>query len=83
MVPVIVPTISTHLVLVTGAASGIGRALCEELLAEGDSLLALDVDEAGLASLTAWAHSRNIADRLDCIRCASDLTLASARAARL
>jgi NAD(P)-dependent dehydrogenase (short-subunit alcohol dehydrogenase family) len=64
---------SSRLVLVTGAASGIGRALCQHLLTEGDSLLALDVNEEGLTSLSAWAHEQRYApDRLVSITC--DLT---------
>ena len=37
-------------VLVTGAASGIGRAVCERLAAEGARLALVDRDQAGLAA---------------------------------
>lgn len=36
-------------VIVTGAASGIGRALCERLLKAGDGVVAVDLSEVGLA----------------------------------
>ncbi|MFT4286503.1 SDR family oxidoreductase [Nocardioides sp.] len=42
--------------LVTGAASGIGRATAEELAARGYAVLALDIDEPGLAELVASAE---------------------------
>jgi NAD(P)-dependent dehydrogenase (short-subunit alcohol dehydrogenase family) len=38
---------------VTGAASGIGFAVVERLLGEGASVLAVDVNEAGMAPLSA------------------------------
>ena len=38
--------------VVTGAASGIGFAVVERLLAEGASVLAVDVNEAGMAPLS-------------------------------
>lgn len=35
--------------IVTGAASGIGRALCERLLAAGNAVVAVDLSESGLS----------------------------------
>jgi short-subunit dehydrogenase len=46
-------TISGTAVAVTGAASGIGRALARELAARGADLALADRDEAGLASVAA------------------------------
>ena len=43
--------------LLTGAASGIGRATTLQLHAEGAKILALDVNEEGLASLAAETAS--------------------------
>ena len=37
--------------LITGAASGMGRATCERFAAEGASIMAIDVNEEGLAEL--------------------------------
>ena len=42
-----------HLALVTGAASGIGRAITERFVADGMRVLATDVNDAGLATLAA------------------------------
>ncbi|OHV41631.1 MULTISPECIES: SDR family NAD(P)-dependent oxidoreductase [Pseudofrankia] len=39
--------------LVTGAASGIGRAVTRQLAAEGARIVAADIDETGLGKLTA------------------------------
>lgn len=41
----------SRVVLVTGAGGGIGRALCKRFLDAGDTVLALDRDEAGVAAL--------------------------------
>jgi NAD(P)-dependent dehydrogenase (short-subunit alcohol dehydrogenase family) len=42
--------------LVTGAASGIGRAVAERLAREGARVFAVDVQTDGLAELEAWAR---------------------------
>ena len=58
---------SGHAVLVAGAASGIGRATVEGCLEAGASVIALDVDAAGLAALGERPSLRtavvDIADR--------------------
>ncbi|NNF04699.1 MAG: SDR family oxidoreductase, partial [Rhodothermales bacterium] len=56
-------------VLVTGAASGIGRALTERFLDAGAAVAALDIDEPGLERLARDLSGRG---RLAVIRC--DLT---------
>lgn len=38
----------SDVVVVTGAAKGIGRAICEQLSQEGRSVVAVDIDEAAL-----------------------------------
>jgi NAD(P)-dependent dehydrogenase (short-subunit alcohol dehydrogenase family) len=43
----------SRVVLVTGASGGIGRALCKRFLDAGDTVLALDRNEAGVAALAA------------------------------
>jgi NAD(P)-dependent dehydrogenase (short-subunit alcohol dehydrogenase family) len=45
---------------VTGAASGIGRALAERLAAEGAVIVAADVDEPGLADTVAGLAARGV-----------------------
>jgi NAD(P)-dependent dehydrogenase (short-subunit alcohol dehydrogenase family) len=46
--------------LVTGAASGIGRAIALALAREGADLYLLDIDRAGLASVAADAGNRGV-----------------------
>jgi NAD(P)-dependent dehydrogenase (short-subunit alcohol dehydrogenase family) len=43
----------SDVVVVTGAAKGIGRAICERLHADGLSLVAVDIDEAALSELAS------------------------------
>jgi NAD(P)-dependent dehydrogenase (short-subunit alcohol dehydrogenase family) len=43
----------SRVVLVTGASGGIGRALCRGFLGAGDTVLALDRDEASVQALAA------------------------------
>lgn len=59
---------STACTLITGCASGIGRALAADLLREGRCVIATDLDEAGLeraASEGAWPGERVLLRRLD------------------
>jgi 2-hydroxycyclohexanecarboxyl-CoA dehydrogenase len=44
--------------IVTGAAGGIGRAICSRLIEEGAQLVALDIDEAALGRLAAELRGR-------------------------
>ena len=48
-------------VLVTGAASGLGRCVAMRAAARGDLVVALDVDAAGLADLTSEASCAPVA----------------------
>ncbi|MDF1731050.1 MAG: SDR family NAD(P)-dependent oxidoreductase [Minwuia sp.] len=57
--------VADQVILITGAASGIGKALVEGFLADGASVMAVDVDEAGLATLKGerlLAHVADVAD---------------------
>jgi NAD(P)-dependent dehydrogenase (short-subunit alcohol dehydrogenase family) len=53
---------SGRLAVVTGAASGIGEAVARRLLAEGARVLAVDIDEAGLAPLAGAGATAIVAD---------------------
>ena len=53
------------LALVTGASSGIGRAITERFVADGARVLAVDIDEAGLASLAAELGDAVVTARCD------------------
>jgi short-subunit dehydrogenase len=46
--------------LVTGAASGIGRAIALALAGEGTRLLLVDIDESGLATVVGAARERGV-----------------------
>ncbi len=57
--------LSAHTALVTGGASGIGRAVAQRLAADGARVLVLDRDEAG---------ARQVADEVDGEHLAADLS---------
>ncbi|MDQ2049841.1 SDR family oxidoreductase [Natronolimnohabitans sp. A-GB9] len=61
-----------NVAIVTGAASGIGRATALVLAANGLTTVATDVDEDGLEETTTKAAELGVEDRLETIRC--DLT---------
>src|SRR6266568_7799464 len=65
------PFLSGGVAVVTGAASGIGRALAQQLAAAGSALALADVDEAGLlqtaqslgkTSVAVTTHFVNVGD---------------------
>jgi rhamnulose-1-phosphate aldolase/alcohol dehydrogenase len=45
------PALRGRVAVVTGAASGIGRAACEAIVAAGGNVIGLDLNEGGLSSL--------------------------------
>jgi NAD(P)-dependent dehydrogenase (short-subunit alcohol dehydrogenase family) len=53
-----------RIVLLTGAAGGIGRVITEALLADGHAVAAVDRDAAGLERLSALASQGGASDRL-------------------
>ncbi len=55
--------------LVTGAASGIGKAIATAFLTEGSSVVAVDIDVDGMASLASDADGGDVSGRLATMRC--------------
>ncbi|OYZ45071.1 MAG: 2,5-dichloro-2,5-cyclohexadiene-1,4-diol dehydrogenase, partial [Novosphingobium sp. 16-62-11] len=56
-------------VVVTGTASGIGRATAIAFAAEGAIVYAADIDESGLAEMAAASNGRVVTARCDVTRC--------------
>jgi NAD(P)-dependent dehydrogenase (short-subunit alcohol dehydrogenase family) len=81
-----VPTIEGRVVLVTGAASGIGAAAVRELARRGARPVLVDVDADALAALAATlpgAPLAVVADVVDPAACAAAVEAALARHGRL
>ncbi len=51
------PETSSRTALVTGGASGIGRAICQRLAADGHRVIIADIDRTGAADTLA-VHRR-------------------------
>lgn len=56
-------------VVVTGAASGIGRATAIAFAAEGATVYAADIDESGLAQTASASNGKVVTTRCDVTRC--------------
>jgi len=56
-----------QVVIVTGAAQGIGRAVCEERLRHGARVVAVDIDRDALDDLAGRARASGHADQLACL----------------
>jgi NAD(P)-dependent dehydrogenase (short-subunit alcohol dehydrogenase family) len=62
-------SLSSRVVILTGAAGGIGRAIAQSLLADGHCIAAVDKDEGALRHLTNEFQGFNAAGRLHAIVC--------------
>jgi len=48
-----------RIILVTGAAGGIGKEICKRFAEEGSIVIATDLNALGLEDLTAWKDKEN------------------------
>jgi NAD(P)-dependent dehydrogenase (short-subunit alcohol dehydrogenase family) len=55
--------------LVTGAASGIGRAIATAFIGEGASVVAVDIDVDGMSALATDGDGNDVSARLVTLRC--------------
>lgn len=76
-------SIEGTVILITGAGSGIGKALVEGFLADGAKVMAVDVDEAGLAKLSGDNLLAHLADISDADAAANMVHLAATHFGRL
>ena len=70
-------------ILITGAASGIGRAMVQGFLADDARVMAVDVDEGGLATLEGDNLLAHVADVSDADAVANMIQLAGSHFGRL
>jgi NAD(P)-dependent dehydrogenase (short-subunit alcohol dehydrogenase family) len=85
------PTAASRVVLLTGAAGGIGKAITAALLDAGHAVAAVDRDAAALDRLVAFHRSADAAERIrpiladlaDAAQCARAVEIAVARFGRL
>ncbi len=75
--------VEDQVILITGAASGIGKALVEGFLTDGARVMAVDVDEAGLATLKGDHLLAHVADVSDAEAVANMIRLAVTHFGRL
>ncbi len=75
--------VEDQVILITGAASGIGKALVEGFLTDGARVMAVDVDEAGLATLKGGRLLAHVADVSDAEAVANMIRLAVTHFGRL
>lgn len=68
----------TRIAVVTGAAGGLGQAICVQLLADGMQVLGLDIDAAGLNKMARPGFSAHVVDLTD----PGDISAVFARIAR-